>query len=298
MIPLPKSRNRRRMDADSMRRAAPLRKVNRTTGTRRARTSGRAMPALVLFLAALTASAAEFRVVSFNVNLHNKALEETIKRIAEQDADVVLIQESTDRFERAARRLLHDTHPHAWFAGEDLASGGGFAALSRFPVTDRKFIRRSTGAFGAQKFDVTVGGETVQFVNIHLNPAGRPRPHDRPAAIHAMMLNNKPQVLELRNILKQCRTNAPTVISGDLNSHSSQSAYKQLTSRGFIDAHLSVNAKAKGIPTWRMTLEGTRLQARFDYVFHNDRLKTTAFRVVENELSDHALLNCTLRLKD
>ena len=112
-----------------------------------------------------------------------------------------------------------------------------------------------------------------------------------------MMLNNKPQVLELRNILKRCKPDRPTVIAGDLNSRPSMSAYKQLTSRGFIDAHLSVDATANGISTWKMVVDDQRLQARFDYVFHNDQLEAEAFAVVENEYSDHALLSCSLRLK-
>ena len=252
---------------------------------------------LILFLLAFEALAVELKVVSFNVNLHNKALEETMALIEKQGADVILIQEATVEFEKASRVLSPEHYKHSWHAGEDLDTGGGFAVISKHPLVDKEFIRKTTGMFGAQRFGVKVEGITIQFVNIHLNPADMPRPFNRSTALHAMMLNNKPQVLELRNILKRCEPDRPTIIAGDLNSRSSMSAYKQLTSRGFIDAHLSVDSKANAIPTWKMVVDGEQLQARFDDVFHSDQLEAEAFAVVENEYSDHALLSCSLRLR-
>ena len=254
-------------------------------------------PCLILFLLAFEALAGEIKVVSFNVNLHNQALEKTMALIEKRDADVILIQEATDEFEKASRILTPQGYQHSWFTGEDLDSGGGFAVISKFPIVEKEFIRKTTGMFGAQSFGVRIEGVTIQFVNIHLNPADLPRPFNRSSAMHAMMQNNKPQVLELRNILKRCKPDRPPVIAGDLNSRPSMSAYKQLNSRGFIDAHLSIDATANAISTWKMVVDGELLQARFDYVFHNGELEAQTFKVVENKHSDHALLSCSLRLR-
>ena len=138
----------------------------------------RLVPLYVLFLMVIESSAAEIKIVSFNVNLHNVALEETLGLIGKQGADVILIQESTEKFEKAAKKYLPSRYKHSWFTGEDPKSGGGFAVISRFPLEEKEFIKKTTGMFGAQKLGVRVGEVTVQFVNIHLNPAGLPRPYD------------------------------------------------------------------------------------------------------------------------
>ncbi len=200
--------------------------------------------------------------------------------------------------EKGAGGHLPESYRYSWFAGEDVESGGGFAVISKFPLVEKEFIPKSAGAFGAQKCGVKVGAVTIRLVNVHLNPAMLPKPFNRASAMHLMMMNNKTQVLEIRNILRHCEGSEPTVIAGDWNCFPSMAAYRQPASKGFIDAHLSLDPKAKAMPTWSMTVGGERLQARFDHVFHNGLLEAASFEVVPNELSDHALLNCVLRLKE
>src|SRR6185295_16953331 len=115
--------------------------------------------------------------------------------------DVILLQESTAKIERKAKGSLPRRYEFSWFTAEDEDVGGGFAVISKLPLVDKEFLRKSAGAFGAQKFGIKLGGSTIQFLNIHLNPAPLPRPFNRSSALHLMLMNNKTQVLEIRNLL-------------------------------------------------------------------------------------------------
>ncbi|MGY8653838.1 MAG: endonuclease/exonuclease/phosphatase family protein [Verrucomicrobiia bacterium] len=253
---------------------------------------------IILLLIPIAAFASEIKISSFNVNFNNDKLKETFALIKKFDPDIILLQESTVRFKKGAKDHLPDSYKFSWFVEDEHESGGGFAVISKLPLAEKKYIEKSTGAFGAQKFRVKLGQARIHFVNIHLNPAPLPRPFNRAGALHAMMMNNRTQVLEIRNILKQCKESHPTVIAGDLNSFPGRPAYRQLSSRGFTDAHLSYDANATSVSTWKMIVDGAPLQGRFDYVFHSKSFETKKLAVEENDYSDHALLNCTLKLNE
>src|SRR5688572_19425666 len=253
---------------------------------------------VALFLLPLVTLASEIKISSLNVNFGNDKIAETLELIARFDPDVILLQESTARIERKAKGVLPRRYEFSWFTADDEEAGGGFAVISKLPLVDKKFLKKSAGAFGAQKFGIKLAGSTIQFLNIHLNPAPLPKPFTRSSAMHLMMMNNKTQVLEIRNLLERRKEDELAVMAGDLNSFPNYSAYKQLTSAGFIDAHLSCDTNANVIPTWRMNVDGSQLQGRLDFVFHSAGMKAKTFSVVECPYSDHALLNCVLEIKE
>lgn len=253
---------------------------------------------VVLILLPLVTLASEIKISSLNVNSGNDKIAETLELIARFDPDVILIQESTARIERKAKGILPRRFAFSWFTAENEEAGGGFAVISKLPLVDKEFLKKSAGAFGAQKFGVKLAGSTIRFLNIHLNPAPFPRPFTRSSAMHLMMMNNQTQVLEIRNLLEQRKEGELAVMAGDLNSFPNLSAYKRLTSAGFIDAHLACDTNANVVPTWRMKVDGNRLQGRMDFVFHSAGLNAKIFSVVECPYSDHALLNCVLEIKE
>jgi endonuclease/exonuclease/phosphatase family metal-dependent hydrolase len=253
---------------------------------------------VALVLLPLVTLASEIRISSLNVNFGNTNIAGTLELIARFDPDVILLQESTTIFERKAKDVLPRPYAFSWFTADDEEAGGGFAVISKLPLVDKEYLKKSAGAFGAQKFGIKLAGSTIQFLNIHLNPAPLPKPFTRSSAMHLMMLNNKTQVLEIRKLLEHRKEGEFAVVAGDLNSFPNYSAYRRLTAGGFIDAHLSCNTNASVVPTWRMNVDGNRLQGRLDFVFHSPGMKAKTFSVVECPYSDHALLNCVLEIKE
>ena len=95
--------------------------------------------------------ASELKVSSLNVNFNNLSVEETYHLIRETRADVILLQETTSRFEQGAGTLLQDGYRYSWFTRQDQEAGGGFGVLSKLEITHKEFLPRSTGLFGVQK---------------------------------------------------------------------------------------------------------------------------------------------------
>jgi endonuclease/exonuclease/phosphatase family metal-dependent hydrolase len=243
------------------------------------------------------ASATEVKIATFNVNYRNAKVEETVKLIEKHDPDVILLQETTPAFEKAAAKLFSDAYKHTWYTNDEHPAGG-YGVVSKVPLQNRTFLKKSEGQFGTQVFDVKIGHSTIRLMNIHLNPARMPASGRRADALHAMLTNNPIQVAEIEAITGKVEKTTPTVIAGDLNSFASMGAYKTLTRlKGFTDAHLSIEPKANSITTWKGRLRDEVVHRRLDYVFHNAFFETKTFEVVANQLSDHCLLNCTLRLK-
>ncbi len=253
---------------------------------------------VALVLIPVVTIASDLKIASLNVNFRNQKIDETLELIAKLNADVILLQESNAQIEQRVKVSPLRRHEFSWFTTEDADVGGGFAVLSRLPLVDQVFLKKSAGTFGAQQFGVRLGRTTIQFYNFHLNPAPLPKPFSPSSALHLMMLNNQTQVLEIRELLARRNAAKPVVMAGDLNSLPSFSAYKKVLAAGLIDAHLSCDTNAHTIPTWRMNVDGHRLQGRLDYIFHDAQLTAKSFTVVECPHSDHALLSCTLAIKD
>ena len=252
---------------------------------------------LAVFLLPLATLASELTVASLNVNFANERIDETLEWLAQFEADVLLLQESTTRLEKRVGASRLRRYEHSWFIAVDEEAGGGFAVLSRLPLVEQKFLKKSAGAFGAQRVVVEGRGVKVQLVNIHLNPAPLPKPYSRASAMHLMMLNNSIQVEEIRHLLAENRKGVPVVMAGDLNSLPSSPAYKQLIQAGFVDAHLTCDTNAHRVATWGMNVDGHRVQGRLDYVFHDARFTAKSFKVVDCPYSDHALLRCVLEMR-
>ena len=195
------------------------------------------------------------------------------------------------------KTFLPAAYKFNWFTDPGENPAGGFAAVAKRPITDRKYIEKSHGLFGTQTFSIKVGDQAVRIMNLHLNPAALPEKHNRGTALHAMILNNKFQAREVKNILTHYDAQIPTIIAGDVNSFSNLAAYRMIIRTGFTDAHLSVDEDAGQVSTWKDGDPYAPGEGRFDYIFHNAPFTAHTFEVVEHPYSDHALLNCTLRLK-
>lgn len=246
---------------------------------------------LVLF-SLYCASNADIKISSFNVNYGNTKYHETIQLIKSNSPDIILIQESTPSFKKFADKLFGSEYKHTWYVQGKLYVAGGFAIVSKFPMSDKKFIPKTKGLFGFQTAKVKINGNQINLINVHLNPARLPKSLNLQTAIHTMMMNSKVQAVEIKKVIASINKKEATIVAGDFNSLPMLVSYKKLKAFGFKDAGENFGAE----PTWKWKLSGRPFEARIDYIFHNDFFETKGFKVVKSDLSDHYLLNCKLKL--
>ena len=180
----------------------------------------------------------------------------------------------------------------------------GIATFSKYPI-----IRKSAKHFakkGGNIFiisDIKIGNDTISVFNTHLE------------SIHfgwsdykfIQNLNNDVEQDELKGsltILRRLRkafvkrasqvevlvdsikaSKHPVIVCGDFNDTPSSYTYSVL-SNGLKDAFKeSGNGSGK-------TYAGPFPSFRIDYIFHDKRMKSAAFRTIKESLSDHYPLSC------
>src|SRR5688500_11470235 len=108
------------------------------------------------------------RVMTYNVNFGGAGMELAVAAIAEADADLVCLQETTPAWERVLKRALAQTYPHMQFRHS--AGAGGQAFLSKFELEDDAYVRETPGWFPGWIVKTKTPIGIVQLVNVHLRP--------------------------------------------------------------------------------------------------------------------------------
>ena len=115
------------------------------------------------------AGADALRVVTYNVNYGLRGDLEGIELIAESDADIVLLQETTPAWEAAIREELSDRYPTMEF--RHCCGAGGLAILSTYPIRDDDYLEAPPGGwFPGWRVTLETPGGPVQTLNVHLRP--------------------------------------------------------------------------------------------------------------------------------
>ncbi len=115
---------------------------------------------------------AHFSILTYNVNYglprSPKAAAAAVRILAEENADVVVLQESNGAWERILTSALSRRYPHRLFRNRSAA--GGMAVLSRFPLKELAWFKPSAGWFHAWLIRVETSVGPVQLVSVHLRP--------------------------------------------------------------------------------------------------------------------------------
>ncbi len=109
-----------------------------------------------------------FRVMTYNVNYGLGGDPATLATIASGGADLVLLQETTPRWERALRGRLSHEYPHMAFV--HAGGAGGLAVLSRHPFDTGEVLPPEVGWFAAWRVIVQSPIGPVQALSVHLRP--------------------------------------------------------------------------------------------------------------------------------
>jgi endonuclease/exonuclease/phosphatase family metal-dependent hydrolase len=237
-------------------------------------------------------SNAVFRVATYNINYGSRNLKAITDGILRTNADLIVLQEVTDRAEGHLDRRLRSEYPHRSFHARSWAAG--HAVLSRAPLSDVTLIDPEFGPFGALVAETSLGGRAVQIVSVHLKPT-LPRRGASSAEVIAQYMTNEPtRHREITAILSALDPALPHIIAGDFNTLPGLGAVADLRAQHYIDSQGEV-ADVASDRTWRWRWDGREVSLRLDYVFHSPSLATVAAEVLELGPSDHFPVVSTLR---
>ena len=247
----------------------------------------------ILFLAmpAVAFCAQPLSVATYNLNFANRSSDEVLDAIAEADADILCLQETTPNSERFLRRKLAAVYPEFYAAGH---KGKHFA--ERFVIASKRKLRNvvfeppGEGPFGFHHAIVDFEGTDIRIVNVHLLPFVVPKSATLADAMKVVAATETIHATEIAEILKVVDGSKPACVAGDFNSLSTVVAPAALTDSGFIDSYAAVHEKADTHPTWQWPTRPIPLRLRIDYVFHSKHFRTIDAAIIRRDGSDHSLV--------
>ena len=226
---------------------------------------------------------ATLTVMTYNVNYGLAGDDDTLRAITEQQADIVLLQETTPAWEAVLRGALGERYPHVAF--RHCCGAGGMAVLSRFPFRERDYLEPPEGGwFPAWTLDVDAPLGRVQLMNVHLRPQIGDSGPNLGGVVSGMVTTPPIRRREISEHFARLDADVPTLIAGDFNESESGSALEYLEKQGFR----STLPEFSDADTWRwnMSVVGT-VARRFDHIVYGQGLEPLSARVVAAGNSDH-----------
>lgn len=238
--------------------------------------------------------ALDLRVLTYNLNYGNTDWDEIEASIRAANADVVALQEVTADAATHLPGRLRDLYPHTALRPAQAASG--FALLSRHPITSEHHLEPEFGFFGTQVATLDIGGQPVQLLNVHLQPA-LPKRGDGPLQIaQTVFAMERVRAQEIQRILAERAPELPALMLGDFNTLSILGVISTAHDAGFLDTAPQVlqNPDTEH-PTWHWRLPSDTVRYRIDYILHSHHWQTTAHQVFYEGSSDHFPVVAALR---
>jgi endonuclease/exonuclease/phosphatase (EEP) superfamily protein YafD len=220
-----------------------------------------------------TASPA-LRVMSCNLLMVNNDTAPILREVLAADPDVLLLQEYTDEWHKAASAALSAQYPYSSFVTRD--DSFGVAIYSRLPFVGEVDNRLPLGRAGVEQTRAVVraSGRDVAVYNVHLLP---PRRLD-------YTIDSRLQFAELLETLAEEKL--PYVVGGDFNLTNDTAQHHDLERIGARDAH-DLAGRGRG-STWPVNtffryLPGLRL----DHVYLGPGLTAVRTSTGTGRGSDH-----------
>jgi endonuclease/exonuclease/phosphatase (EEP) superfamily protein YafD len=226
--------------------------------------------------------AGELTLATFNVYFPAAEDEATAAALGETNADVILLQEISPRWQHVIDRRYGGAYPFQLFA--PAGGAGGLGVISRFPLRDlgllAPVLRHPAWLIGV----LTPAGD-VTVLNVHLR-ASRRRGQNIVSGLLGLSSDHE---LEMRSFLSAC-SQPPDIIAGDFNDGPHAGAVAWLERRGFIDA---LERHHPGEPTWRVL--GGLYSSTLDHILIGAGLSAADALVLHRGNSDHWPLVSRLR---
>ena len=224
------------------------------------------------------AAGPKLRVMTYNVNFGLAGDRAGVEAITSAAPDVVLLQETNDRWEAALTGL----YPHARFQGPKNAwAAGGLGVLSRRPITTIEQLDTDAGPFFAWRIVVDAPGGPLQALNVHLHP-----PMDMASGswVVGYFTTREIREREAADHIAKLDPSLPTIAAGDFNEEDEGRAIALFRARGFASALPRFKPDAD---TWQWG--NGSLRFRLDHVLYDEKhFRAVGADVVDKGRSDHA----------
>ena len=225
--------------------------------------------------------APSFTVMSYNVWGGNNKYDRIVDAIEEKAADVVGLQEITDRIADGIQGDLADRYPYQAIDGDQ-------AVFSRYPIVGHEvlLIGDQRAPITVQHIDLDLNGTQIGIVNVHTHS-----PQLMASRLMGLRLGypsgfvNRWRDLEVRELMQAIeKMEGPLVVLGDFNLTELQVVYGEMT-RVLRDAHKEAGY---GLGLTRTPLRGLGPALwRIDFVFYTPELVALSTMHGEFAGSDH-----------
>lgn len=217
------------------------------------------------------------RVMTYNVNFGLAGDPTTLAAIADTDADVVVLQETTPEWEAAIRGGLAERFPHMAF--HHSRGAGGLAILSRFDFDRGELIEAPSDWFPAWRTTINGPLGPVQLLAVHL----RPPVSDSGSVVSGYFTTQPVREAEIEAYLQRLDPELPTIIAGDFNERNGR-AMQHLREQGFASTLPQFHGSQH---TWRWNTSLGEVTSQLDHVMVDERLVALDARVLNAGRSDH-----------
>jgi len=212
--------------------------------------------------------------------------------------DLVLLQEVASEGRLIAlRRALEGMTGRGYDYAYSRSIGTGMLAAGRIDAR-RTFVAPSSQiSYGAFAATVTIGGATLDAVNVHLDPVLKTRDRHGWSVASTLVVQliaeavlptvRSRMVAEIVEWVSEWSTN-PVVIGGDFNTVPQSTALRAMR-RVYRDAAAGTPAARSGT-YWK--IRGP--EPRIDFLFHSEHVEARDVRVVRHRAGDHYPVAATL----
>jgi endonuclease/exonuclease/phosphatase (EEP) superfamily protein YafD len=224
-----------------------------------------------------TVQGTKLRVMLMNVHRNNNDTELAIRRIKENDPDLIVLEEIDDHW-WSALAGLQATFPYAL---RDIREDDfGIALLSKFPLQNGKILYFSDAEVPSVTAQLELGGSLVTVLGTHPVP---------PAGAEGTRLRDQ-QLAAVAEFIRP--VSAPAIILGDLNTTPWNYAFRRLLKgSGLIDGSSGFGYQ----PTWPSFFWPMRIP--LDHCLVSSDLSVLQHQVGGNAGSDHFPIIVDLAVK-
>ena len=221
-------------------------------------------------------------VMTYNLNYGLGGDRETMDAVAEESADLVLLQETTLEWERALRERLGTRYPYLAF--RHCCGAGGLGILSHYALEELAYLEPPPGGwFPAGRFRVSTPLGPVQVLNVHLRPQMGDSGPTLGGVVSGMVTTPPIRRHQIERYLAALEPGLMTLIAGDFNESETGSAFASLGRHGFR----SVLPEYGSEDTWRYVTSIGQISRRFDHIVYGPELVPLSARVIKKGRSDH-----------
>ncbi len=230
------------------------------------------------------------RIASYNVHYFSFDKEYTIYQIAntfiDNEIDIICFQEYIEPHDNRYENISDAMKAYPYFAIYNGSTDSTrLAIFSRYPVTNSGKIEFEGSNNGAMWADIKVSNSfEFRVFNNHLQTTGMTsaRKYGIPEKFKILSENaimRTRQAIEIRNCIDT--TLLPIIVTGDFNDTPSSFVFNRIKGPNLIDGFKEAGSGYGSTFRWFKKL------LRIDFIIHSKEFKTTQYRTLDLDLSDH-----------